>query len=135
MNLLHQFPFLIPLLTIALADCTKILIEGMRTGEWSKEILRSGGMPSGHTALVSSLATMVGVLQGMSSIEFAIAISVAILIGYDAMNARRAIGEQAKALNKLQNWTQFSERVGHSAKEVLCGAIFGISLTLFFLWI
>jgi acid phosphatase family membrane protein YuiD len=132
---LSHFPFLIPLLVLFLADCTKIILEGIKTGEWSHEILRSGGMPSGHTALVVSLVVVVGQIRGIESIEFAIAMSFAILICYDAMNARRAIGEQAKALNRLQQWTRFSERVGHSAKEVFGGALFGVvTTTLLLQW-
>jgi acid phosphatase family membrane protein YuiD len=45
------------------------------------------------------------------------------------MSSRRAIGEQAKVLNRLQHWSHFSERLGHTFKEVVGGIIFGGLIT------
>ena len=51
------------------------------------------------------------------------------IVWYDAMSVRRAVGEQAKALNQLQNIRHYAERLGHSFLEVLGGIVFGSIVT------
>lgn len=87
-------------------------------------------MPSSHAAFVTSLLMVVGVKTGLESVEFAISFVLACLVCYDAVSSRHAIGEQAKALNKLQKKLHFSERVGHSLKEVIGGILFGAAVTV-----
>ena len=82
-------------------------------------LFRSGGMPSSHSAFVTSLLIVVGWKAGPESIEFAIAFVFACLVWYDAVSSRHAIGEQAKILNRLQKWEHLTERLGHSFKEVI----------------
>ena len=129
MPLLRLYPFLIPLVVGLLCEATKVIIEGIRTGNWHDGIFRSGGMPSTHSAFVMSLLIVVWAKTGAESIGFAIAFVFAVIVWYDAMSSRRAIGEQAVALNRLQHWKHFSERVGHSGKQVLGGIVFGGAVT------
>ena len=68
--------------------------------------------------MVTSLLIVVGKKLGIASPEFAIAAVFSCLTWYDAMSSRRAIGEQAHVLNRLQHWQHFSERLGHSFKQV-----------------
>ena len=63
--------------------------------------IRSGGMPSSHTALVTSLATSVGILMGFNSVEFAIAVVFASIVMYDAAGVRRSVSKQSVILNRI----------------------------------
>ena len=135
MTLLSSYPFLIPLLVGLLAEVLKILSEGIEQGKWRDGLFRPGGMPSSHSAFVTSLLIVVGVDAGIDSSLFAIAFTLACLTWYDAVSSRHAIGEQAKILNRLQQWIKLPERLGHSLVEVIAGAIFGLSATSLFLFI
>lgn len=53
-------------------------------------------MPSSHSAVVTSLATMVGKSEGLNSPMFGIATIFAFVVMYDATGVRRAAGKQAK---------------------------------------
>lgn len=135
MNILRQYPFLIPVVVMVLCELTKALVENVRTGQWHLALFRSGGMPSTHSAFVTSMLIIVERMTGMGSTEFVIAFAVAAVVWYDAMNVRREVGLQAEILNKLQKLKHFTERVGHSFKEVIGGIIFGTAVTYVGVWL
>ncbi len=95
----------------------------------------SGGMPSSHSALVTALVSMIFILEGFASVEFAIAASFAFITVYDAANVRYEVGEQAKIINQIiENWNvdnmeirskRFKELMGHTKLEVTMGCILG----------
>lgn len=114
------------------AEITKHINEGLRVGMWFKH----GGMPSSHSAFVTSLLFVTGTYDGISSTTFAIASVLAGIVWYDAAFVRSQVGKQAKTLNLIQQLEEFSERVGHSVAEVIGGILFGGFLTYFLLnWI
>lgn len=96
----------------------------------------TGGMPSAHSACVVSLSTMVGILRGFHSVEFAIAMGQAMVVMYDAAGLRRAAGKQAACLNRIledfyKNELQaiggkLKELLGHTPIQVFWGAILGV---------
>jgi hypothetical protein len=133
--LLQQYLFLIPLFVGLLTEAVKIFTEGIERGAWREGLFRPGGMPSSHSAFVTSLLIVVGKRLGADSVEFAIAFVFACIVWYDAISFRHALGEQAKILNRLQHWEHFSERLGHSLKEVVGGILFGAAVTLLGIWI
>jgi uncharacterized protein len=135
MQLLRWFPFLIPLVVLVLAEFTKMFVEQIRNGTWHARLFHPGGMPSSHSAFVTSLLIIVGYKSGIESMEFAIAFVFAAVTWYDAMSSRRAIGDQAKVLNKLQHWQHFTEQLGHSLLEVIGGIVFGIAITVLGIWL
>lgn len=108
-----------------------------------------GGMPSGHSATVSSMATMSALIYGLSSFEFAISFMMAIIVMHDAMGVRLETGKQAKAINELiiilkdmeTLVTNFSENklkefVGHTPLQVMVGCVLGIILaSLYFVFV
>lgn len=92
-------------------------------------------MPSSHSAVVTSLATMVGKAFGIDSAIFAISLIFAFVVMYDAAGIRRAAGKQAKILNKIVETpgltgVEVSEKLvevlGHTPIQVLVGATIGI---------
>ncbi|MCR4427099.1 MAG: divergent PAP2 family protein [Firmicutes bacterium] len=107
---------------------------------WSK-VLGPGGMPSSHSAFVTSLAVAVGISEGWNSPLFAVAAVFAMVVMYDAAGVRQAAGRQARVLNQLMkeifeerhlHSTKLRELLGHTPFEVIVGAILGglISLTM-----
>ncbi|MGI9277633.1 MAG: divergent PAP2 family protein [Endozoicomonas sp.] len=104
-----------------------------------KRLWDTGGMPSSHSATVTSLATCVGLIEGWGSTEFAMATIFASVVMYDAAGIRRAAGKQAGVLNKiLERLThkieerihdeRLKELLGHTPFEVVIGATLGIAM-------
>lgn len=129
MSILRHYPFLIPIVVMVLSELAKILVEHIRTGQWHRALFTTGGMPSSHSAFVTSLLMIVERKTGAHSVEFAIAFVFAAVVWYDALSLRREVGLQAEMLNRLQHWQHFTERVGHSLKEVIAGIAFGAVVT------
>lgn len=95
----------------------------------------SGGMPSSHTAFVIAATTMIGKTEGMESSMFALAVVLSIVVMYDAMNVRRAVGHMGQTLNQIINNINKSGKVnvenvkeilGHSPLQVLAGLVLGL---------
>jgi len=132
----------VAILAFLTAQLAKIVIELLVHKKISfSRIMGSGGMPSSHAATVVALATSVGGICGTGSPEFAIAVIFALVVMYDALNIRRAAGEQAKRINYLmQNWQhvntpeaferQLKELLGHTPFQVLVGALLGLAFGL-----
>jgi len=104
-----------------------------------RRITGAGGMPSAHSAVVTSLATLIGKYEGVSSPVFALSCAMAFIVMYDACGVRRAAGEQAVVLNKivkspemkkLQVQEKLIERIGHTPFQVIVGAAIGIGVGL-----
>ncbi|PSB13258.1 acid phosphatase, partial [filamentous cyanobacterium CCP2] len=100
-------------------------------------LVTTGGMPSAHSALVTSLAAGVGQTNGWASGEFAIAFVFAIIVMYDAAGVRQAAGKQARILNQIVDelfsgdHAKFSEErlkelLGHTPVQVIAGSILGV---------
>lgn len=129
---LGTYPFAICVFVMVVSEITKHINEGLRVGMWFKH----GGMPSSHSAFVTSLMMVVGTVDGIRSTTFAIATVFAGIVWYDAAFVRKQVGKQARALNLLQQLEEFSERVGHSTMEVVVGIAFGWSITYLLLgWV
>jgi acid phosphatase family membrane protein YuiD len=130
--------------SIALAQTLKMPIEYAVTGRWNwSTLFRTGGMPSSHSAGVSSLATYIALKKGVSAVDFAISSLYGLIVMYDAMNIRRHAGEMAVELNELDVQVErladqhpgmyhrrreeaLKEQLGHLPGEVAAGAVLGI---------
>ena len=120
----------------------KLLYDLYKTKKFNfKRILGAGGMPSSHSAVVMSLATLVGKNIGYSSPTFAISLIFAFVVMYDAAGVRRAAGKQATLLNKIVNTPGLTglevqeklvEVLGHTPKQVFVGALIGLFVGLIF---
>jgi len=107
-------------------------------------LVGSGGMPSSHTALVCSLATVVGMTQGFGSVVFAVVAILAMVVMYDAAGVRRAVGRQSTILNRIvkellekrprdEVERHLREFIGHTPFQVIVGAALGIFIA--WLWL
>lgn len=100
-------------------------------------LVQTGGMPSSHSAVVTALATAVGIREGTGSTLFAMACILAAVVMYDAAGVRRAAGKQAAVLNRiLEDMYQgqpvaeerLRELLGHTPFEVIVGAAVGAGI-------
>jgi len=102
-------------------------------------LVSTGGMPSAHSAMVSALATSVGLRAGFGSALFAVVLAFALIVMFDAKSVRRAAGQQARALNQIVNelfqhhhlsQQKLAEFLGHTRTEVFAGMITGVAVAL-----
>lgn len=141
MDFFAQFKYLIvPVSVWFFIQLFKVIWDLIVTHKFNfKRILGAGGMPSSHSAVVTSLATMIGKTNGIDSPVFAISVIFAFIVMYDAAGVRRAAGKQAKLLNKLietpgLSGVEVSEKLvevlGHTPTQVLVGAVIGVIVGL-----
>lgn len=130
--------FITAVVSWTVAQVLKVFIHAFITKTWDfSRLFGDGGMPSGHSATVSSLATISALTYGFGSFEFAISGILAIIVCHDAMGVRLEAGKHAKLLNILvDSFEKFSknelpevvlkEFVGHTPLQVITGIILGI---------
>lgn len=132
---------IVPLVLWFLIQSFKVIWDLVATKKLNfKRIMGAGGMPSSHTAVVTSLATMIAKEQGLESPIFALSFAFACVVMYDAAGARRAAGKQAQLLNKIVETpgltgVEVKERLvevlGHTPTQVFVGAIIGVLVGFF----
>ncbi len=121
-----------PLIAWALAQTLKYLIEAYKAGSLSdlSQFYKSGNMPSSHSALMISLLTVIGLKDGTGSALFATVAVLSLIVIYDAVNVRRAVGEQGLVLAELAQKAgikrPFHLAMGHRITEVTAGALLGV---------
>ena len=126
----------IPLLVCFCIQLFKVICDLITTKKLNfKRIMGAGGMPSSHSAVVTSLATLIGKYQGVDTPIFAVSVVFAMVVMYDAAGVRRAAGKQARLLNKIvetpglsgvQVQEKLVEVLGHTPLQVIVGAFIGI---------
>ncbi len=138
-----QYKYLyIPMLLWVGIQAFKVIYDLVKTKKFNfKRILGAGGMPSSHSAIVSSVATLIGKNEGLNTPLFALSVIFAFIVMYDATGVRRAAGKQARLLNKiietpglstLQVQEKLVEVLGHTPIQVFVGATIGIIAGLVF---
>lgn len=124
-------------ITVALGvQVYKFCWEWQRNGTLDVQVLfRTGGMPSSHSAMVTSLATVLGLQEGLGSPIFAVAVITALIVLYDARGVRHQSGQHARILNQIVrelfsgqpiSEQELKELLGHTPVEVIVGSIVGI---------
>jgi len=140
-DLLNNYVLICAMLGWFIASFVKVVIILVRERRFDfRKMYASGGMPSAHSATVSSLASAVAKTDGFMSTGFAIAFMFAFIVMYDASGVRRAAGEQARILNKLVDnlfenkpvylKKNLKELIGHTPLQVIIGALLGILIVL-----
>lgn len=152
MELFSNTPLMIALFAIIFAQFIKIPIQYAVTRELDWKLFSStGGMPSSHSAAVTSLTTAVAYEHGVGSTIFAVSTMFAVITMYDATGVRFQAGQQALTINKLRSdlqlfmnetrdWANKKEEekieelktlLGHKPSEVFMGALTGIAISVF----
>ena len=133
-----------------LAQLMKVPLHYFKHKKWDLSVLIStGGMPSSHTAFVTSLTAAVAFHMGVGSVYFAIAFCLAAVVIHDAMGIRRHAGKNAALLNKLiadlkerpnlvrklsepEYQKELKELLGHEPVETFWGLIFGVLVAVIY---
>lgn len=103
MGIFSNSPLMIALFAIVFAQFVKIPIHYAVTRELDWKFFSStGGMPSSHSATVTSLTTAVAFEHGVSSTIFAVSALFAVITMYDATGVRFQAGQQALTINKMR---------------------------------
>ena len=120
------------LIACGFAQLSKLLFELLKYGKFRPSVLfETGGMPSSHSALVSGTASGVGLELGFDDPVFALAVTIAFIVMYDASGIRRAAGLTASKVNKLTENNDsllsepLKENLGHTRTEVVVGSLLG----------
>ena len=107
-------------------------------------VFGDGGMPSGHSATVTTLALLVGWVEGYGSALFALAGIFAVVTMHDAMGVRREAGkhavsikELASAINEMAKDQDMEVKieklkilVGHTPLQVYAGSFLGLLIAV-----
>lgn len=134
------------LFSIGLAQGLKIPIHFLKKKEWRPDLLfQTGGMPSSHSAGVSSLTTYIALRKGLPTFDFALSLVYGLIVMYDAQGIRRQTGELTLKVNTLDDLVEkisnkekvefkekspkkLKEMLGHEPNEVMGGALLGIAV-------
>jgi len=112
----------------------KMLINYIRHRNFSwHDLVVTGGMPSSHSAFVTSLATIIYLEEGLTTI-FVVSFVLAMIIIRDAFGIRRSVGDEGKQIQKLMKLhhldSKFHYSLGHTPLQVIVGSVLGIVVAL-----
>jgi hypothetical protein len=103
--------------------------------------LKTGGMPSAHTAFVTCLTTLIGFREGWSSSIFVVTLVFSIVVMADAAGFRKITETQIDALEKVIRDIQSARGIqnedikillGHTPIEVFIGLVIGTTIAILF---
>ncbi len=98
------------------------MINSARKRRWAFDLVGNGGFPSNHSSVVTSMATLIALREGMGHPAFGVAVTLAFVVMIDANSLRQHVGRQAAAINRLAGGAKLRERMGHTLVEI-CGGI------------
>ena len=124
------------------AQIIKILISLKQNGVSWQDLVTSGGMPSSHVALVTSVALIIAFNEGPSSAVFGVVLALWGVVVYDSMGVRRATGENTQMLRRIADKLKLGDQktalymaLGHTPYQVAGGLILGVCWGLLIHWL
>lgn len=121
-----------PFLAWLVAGSLKFLVNSARAGKPAFGLIGYGGLPSNHSAIVSSVAALIAFREGIGNPAFGVALALAFIVILDASSLRKQVGRQAVAVNALTKDTagvpRLRERIGHTPLEIAAGIVVGIAV-------
>jgi uncharacterized protein len=123
---------LTPVITWITVGPIKFLINSIRARRWAFNLVGNGGFPSNHSAVVSSMATLIALREGIAHPAFGVAVTLCFIVIIDANSLRQHVGRQAAAINRLageaSGHTWLRERMGHTVVEIIGGLCTGVAV-------
>jgi acid phosphatase family membrane protein YuiD len=117
-----------PFLTWLVVGPIKFLINSARHRRWAFDLVGNGGFPSNHSAVVTSMATLIALREGLRHPAVGVAVTLAFVVMIDANSLRQHVGRQAAAINRLASEAGLRERMGHTLVEICGGVATGIGM-------
>ena len=130
----------------SLAQIIKVPLNYLTDRRWDWALLlRAGGMPSSHSALVTAVAHTIGLFSGFDTPIYALSVAIAIIVIYDATGIRRQAGKHAEVINAMiRDLThghplqeeRLREVLGHTPLEAVGGMFLGLLVAQlsWFIW-
>lgn len=123
---------LVPFLTWFVAGSLKFVINRVKFGKGAYKLIGYGGLPSNHSAIVTSMVTLIAVKEGIDQAAFGVSLTLGFIVILDASSLRRHVGNQSREINRLNisndSYVQLRERIGHTPLEIFAGILVGISV-------
>lgn len=123
---------LTPFLAWLVAGISKFIFNSIKVKQLAFGLIGYGGLPSNHSAIVSSMAALIALKEGIGHPAFGVAITLAFIVILDANSLRRQVGRHAVAINKLaagaSDHHALRERMGHTRLEIAAGFAVGIAV-------
>ncbi|TXH36733.1 MAG: divergent PAP2 family protein [Burkholderiaceae bacterium] len=114
------------------AGSLKFVVNSIRARRLAFGLIGYGGLPSNHSAIVSSMAALIALREGLAEPAFGVAVTLAFIVILDASSLRRQVGKQAEVINRLalQNGQSATlrERMGHTPLEIAAGILVGVTV-------
>jgi acid phosphatase family membrane protein YuiD len=131
---------LTPLLTWLVVGPIKFAITSVRQRRLAFNLIGNGGFPSNHSAVVTSMATLIALREGMQHPAFGVAVTLAFVVMIDANSLRQHVGRHAAAINRLADGKDpahqhLRERMGHTLVEIGGGIVTGILMGHLVYWL
>jgi len=121
---------LTPFLAWLVAGVLKFTINSIKVRQLAFSLIGYGGLPSNHSAIVSSMAALTALKEGIGHPAFGVAITLAFIVVLDANSLRRQVGKHALTINKLAagapDHQKLRERMGHTLLEIVAGIAVGL---------
>lgn len=121
---------LTPFLAWLIAGVLKFIINSIKSKQLAFHLIGYGGLPSNHSAIVSSVAALIALKEGVDHPAFGVAITLAFIVILDAFSLRRQVGKHAVIINKMvagaSDHHTLRERIGHTRLEIAAGIAVGI---------
>lgn len=125
---------LTPFLAWLVAGISKFILNSIKAQQLAFGLIGYGGLPSNHSAIVSSMAALIALKEGIGHPAFGVAVTLAFIVVLDATSLRRQVGKHAVAINKLAAGTSehqaLRERMGHTRVEITVGIAVGIAVAV-----
>lgn len=123
---------LTPFLAWLVAGVLKFVINSIKARQLAFNLIGYGGLPSNHSAIVSSMVALITFKHGIGHPAFGVALTLAFIVMLDANSLRRQVGKHAATINRLateiSNHQPLRERMGHTRVEIAAGMAVGIAV-------
>jgi acid phosphatase family membrane protein YuiD len=119
----------------------KFLITSVRQRRLAFNLVGNGGFPSNHSAVVTSMATLIALHEGIAHPAFGVAVTLAFIVMIDANSLRQHVGRHAAAINRLAQadpgvtHVHLRERMGHTLVEIGGGIVTGVAMGHLIYWL
>ncbi|TRO82713.1 divergent PAP2 family protein [Desulfuromonas acetexigens] len=118
-----------------IAGIFKFTINSVKARQFAFGLIGYGGLPSNHSAIVSSMAALIAFREGLTHPAFGVSLTLAFIVMLDANSLRREVGKHAVIINGLFSsesaCPKLRERMGHTRLEILCGILVGVAVATF----
>jgi uncharacterized protein len=131
---LHGFPSILIAAGVVQVICQvfKLVFYSIRDGRigW-RYLTTAGGIPSAHSAFVTTLSVLIALKDGIGSDIFAVSAAFSAIVIFDAYRLRGHVQQQTIVVNRLLDRLEhheemrMTEMIGHSIPEIVAGILVG----------